>query len=64
MALKVVKSAPTFTETGLDEIELLKCVSIVYPCSTFYSLLHRLNQSNTLLVHQPEPSLLGNIAFY
>ncbi|XP_036067658.1 SRSF protein kinase 2 [Oryzias melastigma] len=26
VALKVVKSAPTFTETALDEIELLKCV--------------------------------------
>ncbi|XP_038872591.1 SRSF protein kinase 3-like [Salvelinus namaycush] len=26
VALKVVKSAPTFTETGLDEIKLLKCV--------------------------------------
>ncbi|XP_041837625.1 SRSF protein kinase 2-like [Melanotaenia boesemani] len=26
VALKVVKSAPTFTETALDEIKLLKCV--------------------------------------
>uniref|UniRef100_A0A667Y904 non-specific serine/threonine protein kinase n=1 Tax=Myripristis murdjan TaxID=586833 RepID=A0A667Y904_9TELE len=26
IALKVVKSAPTFTETALDEIKLLKCV--------------------------------------
>ncbi|XP_024282637.1 SRSF protein kinase 2 isoform X3 [Oncorhynchus tshawytscha] len=26
VALKVVKSGPTFTETGLDEIKLLKCV--------------------------------------
>lgn len=28
MALKVVKSAQTFTETALDEIKLLKCVSV------------------------------------
>lgn len=27
VALKVVKSAPMFTETALDEIKLLKCVS-------------------------------------
>lgn len=27
MALKVVKSAPQYTETALDEIKLLKCVS-------------------------------------
>lgn len=27
VALKVVKSAQTFTETALDEIQLLKCVS-------------------------------------
>ena len=26
-ALKVVKSAPHYTETALDEIKLLKCVS-------------------------------------
>lgn len=37
MALKVVKSALTFTETALDEIKLLKCVS---PHSLF---LHNLN---------------------
>ena len=28
-ALKVVKSAPHYTETALDEIKLLKCVSIL-----------------------------------
>lgn len=28
MALKVVKSAQIFTETALDEIKLLKCVSV------------------------------------
>ncbi len=28
VALKVVKSAPHYTETALDEIKLLKCVSI------------------------------------
>jgi hypothetical protein len=28
VALKVVKSAPHYTETALDEIKLLKCVSV------------------------------------
>lgn len=28
MALKVVRSAQMFTETALDEIRLLKCVSL------------------------------------
>lgn len=28
MALKVVRSAQMFTETALDEIRLLKCVSV------------------------------------
>lgn len=31
MALKVVKSAPQYTETALDEIKLLKCVSAPSP---------------------------------
>lgn len=31
MALKVVKSAPQYTETALDEIKLLKCVSAPTP---------------------------------
>lgn len=29
VALKVVKSAPHYTETALDEIKLLRCVSVV-----------------------------------
>lgn len=35
MALKVVKSAPHYTETALDEIKLLRCVSV---CSLMLSL--------------------------
>ena len=30
VALKVVKSAAHYTETALDEIKLLKCVSVIY----------------------------------
>ena len=29
VALKVVKSAPHYTDTALDEIKLLKCVSFL-----------------------------------
>lgn len=29
VALKVVKSAPHYTETALDEIKLLRCVSVI-----------------------------------
>lgn len=29
VALKVVKSAPHYTETAVDEIKLLRCVSVV-----------------------------------
>lgn len=32
VALKVVRSAQTFTETALDEIKLLKCVGGPYCC--------------------------------
>lgn len=32
VALKVVRSAQTFTETALDEIELLKCVGGPHCC--------------------------------
>lgn len=30
VAMKVVKSAQHYTETALDEIKLLRCVSIYY----------------------------------
>ena len=35
VALKVVKSAQHYTETALDEIKLLKCVSIIVPSSRY-----------------------------
>ena len=40
MALKVVKSAAHYTETALDEIKLLKCVSKTY---VRYKFLAKIN---------------------
>ena len=39
-ALKVVKSAPHYTETALDEIKLLKCVSILTIMQTYQSNIY------------------------
>ena len=36
VALKVVKSAAHYTETALDEIKLLKCVSVIYNKKNVY----------------------------
>lgn len=41
VALKVVKSAPHYTETALDEIKLLRCVSV-------WSLMLSLNNGNNV----------------
>lgn len=39
MALKVVKSAAHYTETALDEIKLLKCVSKIKQDRTRYLII-------------------------
>lgn len=52
MALKVVKSAQTFTETALDEIKLLKCVSVV-------TLLSDSSHFGVLLKHSCNRTGLG-----
>ena len=41
VALKVVKSAAHYTETALDEIKLLKCVSIDKPNRDCGSIHHQ-----------------------
>lgn len=39
VALKVVKSAPHYTETAVDEIKLLRCVSVVVSSNVRLSAL-------------------------
>ena len=55
VALKVVKSAAHYTETALDEIKLLKCVSfdiLKLTISNLKPIHHLIQQSSVLfLVH-------------
>lgn len=55
MALKVVKSAAHYTETALDEIKLLRCVSlarkdILETHALDYCLTYTLTQDSPFLV--------------
>jgi serine/threonine protein kinase len=53
VALKVVKSAPHYTETALDEIKLLKCVRDTGPGHIYRA------RTVQLLDHQWDPCLYG-----
>ena len=70
VALKVVKSAAHYTETALDEIKLLKCVSFFsknltkHPLqlvSTYYHLCPVIFQKSISLFYGPICHLLGHL---
>ena len=52
-ALKVVKSAPHYTETALDEIKLLKCVSILTIMQTYQSNIYTIVVEYVYIYIQP-----------
>ena len=51
VALKVVKSASHYTETALDEIKLLKCVSKETRHVSLWLTNHKIRQATRVCVH-------------